>query len=91
MSNVNKGSAKQRITDKIKASHIATRLQEFALSTPEDKDYIKKQMSSPQVTAAFRLLNKVVPDLKHVEFDGKVEQAITKITRTIVKPKPTST
>ena len=86
MSNVNKKSAKQRITDKIKASHITNRLQEFALTTEDDPDYDKVKMSPAQVTAAFKLLAKVVPDLKQVEFDGKVEQSITRITREIVKP-----
>ncbi len=105
MSNVNHKSVKQRISEKIKASHITNRLQEFSLSgvfdletDPENeeeyndkkKEWQKKQMTGPQVTAAFKLLGKVVPDLKQVEFDGKVEQVITQITRKIVKPKPAS-
>lgn len=89
MSNVNKGSAKQRITDKIKASHLTTRLQNHAMTHEGDKDYKKKVMTSTQIQAAKILLAKVVPDLKQVEFDGKVEQSITQITRKVVKPKPT--
>ena len=89
MSSVNKGSAKQRITDKIKASHITNRLQEFALTHPDDPDYIKAQMSGPQVTAAFRLLAKVVPDLKQIEHKGEIHTRVTAIERTIVETEPT--
>lgn len=87
MSNVDKGSAKQRITDKIKASAITNRLQSFALAKTTDKDYDKKVMSTAQVTAGFRLLAKVVPDLKQIEHKGDLGVKITKIEETIVDPK----
>ena len=89
MSNVNKGSVKQRIADRINAGKIANRLHDHVMTKPGDKDYDKKVMSSTQINAARILLAKVVPDLKQVEFDGKVEQSITQITRKVVKPKPT--
>lgn len=97
MSNVNKQSAKQRISERIKASAIANRLQDFALAkapgdeatAEEVKEYQRAQMTGPQVTAAFKLLAKVVPDLKQIDFDGKITQQITQVTRTIVKPEPT--
>ena len=89
MSSVNKGSAKQRISEKIKASHLTTRLQEFAMTFPEDPDYDRKNMTDPQVQAAKILLAKVVPDLKQIEFDGKVVNHVEQVVRTIVDPKPT--
>jgi len=78
MSNVNKGSAKQRITEKIQASRITNRLQAFALSKPGDDNYDKVQMTPAQVTAGFKLLGKVVPDLKQVEQTIKDERKKTK-------------
>jgi len=78
MSSVNKKSAKQRITDKIKASHITNRLQEFSMSKPSDKDYDDVQMSPAQVNAAKALLSKVVPDLKQVEQTIRDERKKTK-------------
>lgn len=67
MSNAYKKSAKQRISERIKAGKIQERLQKFALSNPTDPDYVDVQMTSQQVTAAKILLGKVVPDLKMVE------------------------
>lgn len=87
MSNVGHKSAKERISDRIKASAITNKLQAFALTGPEDKDYTKKQMTQGQVTAARILLSKVVPDLKQTEHTGDVGLNITKIEETIVDPK----
>jgi len=90
MSNVNKKSAKQRITDKIKASHITNKLQAFALSSPTDKDYDKVQMTPHQVTAGFRLLAKVVPDLKQIEVKGDVAVRVSKVEHVIVDTEDTN-
>ena len=90
MSSVNKKALKQRISERIKAGMITTRLEEFATTHPEDPDYIKKSMTTAQVSAARILLSKVIPDLKQIELDGTIEQTITQITRKVVKPKPSS-
>ena len=89
MSNVGHKSAKERISDRIKASAITNKLQAFALTDPEDEDYIKKQMTQGQVTAARILLSKVVPDLKQTEHTGDVGVQLTEVRRTIVDPRPT--
>jgi len=78
MSNVNHKSAKQRITDRIKAGKIAGRLNEFSVCRPSDEDYINVQMSPAQVNAAKILLGKVVPDLKQVEQTIRDERKKTK-------------
>lgn len=90
MSNVGHRSAKERISERIKAAAITNKLQAFALTDPEDKDYIKKQMTQGQVTAARILLSKVVPDLKQTEHTGDIEIRVNKVKRTIVDPKPTN-
>ena len=84
MSNVDKKSCKQRISERIKASKIATKLQDFALSSPDDIDFESKQMSPHQVTAGFKLLAKVLPDLKQVEHTGDLGVQVTEIRRTVV-------
>jgi len=89
MSNVNHKSAKQRISDRIKAGKIQRRLQEFTLARPDDENYAKVQMSPHQVTAGFRLLAKVVPDLKQIELTGELTHQVTKIQRRIIDPEPT--
>ena len=88
MSNVNHKSAKQRISERIKAGKITTRLEEYAMTYPEDPDYDKKVMTAPQVNAAKILLAKVIPDLKQIEGKFEVETEVTKIIQTIVKPEP---
>jgi hypothetical protein len=89
MSNVGHKSAKERISERIKASAISRRLQEFALAEPLDDDYLNKQMTQPQVTAARILLSKVVPDLKQTEHTGDLTVRVNKVERTIVDPEPT--
>ncbi|RKX21875.1 MAG: hypothetical protein DRP45_11870 [Candidatus Zixiibacteriota bacterium] len=71
-------SAKQRLTDRIKAGKIQRRLQEFAVSKPTDENFADVQMSPPQVNAAKILLGKVVPDLKQVEQTIRDERKKTK-------------
>lgn len=86
MSNVGHKSAKERISDRIKAAAITNKLQAFALADPDDK---KKQMTQGQVTAARILLSKVVPDLKQTEHTGDIGVQVTEVRRTIVDPRPT--
>ena len=90
MSSVNKGTFNKRTSDRIKAGKLVGRLLKFSLAEPEDPDFANKQMTQGQVSAARILLSKVMPDLKQIEFDGKLEQTVTQITRKVVKPKPTS-
>jgi len=90
MRNSSKGSAKQRLSDKIKAGKITGRLQEFSLSYPGDDDYEKVHMSPQQVTAGFKLLAKVLPDRKQVEHSGKISHIVSKVERTIVNTPDTN-
>ena len=60
----------EEVKQKIQASQLINRLQNFALSDAEDPDFAKKAMSGDQVRAAFGLLSKVVPDLKAIEHSG---------------------
>lgn len=55
----------QDTRDKIKAAQIINRLQKHV-------DADKPIMEASQVNAAKVLLNKVLPDLKAVEFDGNM-------------------
>lgn len=55
---------------KIQASQLINRLTKHALSD-------EPIMDSSQVTAATRLLNKVVPDMKAVEHSGEVGISVT--------------
>lgn len=52
------------VKQKIQASQLINRLTEHALSD-------SPIMDASQVTAAVKLLNKVVPDLKAIEHQGK--------------------
>lgn len=54
------------VRQKIKGSQLINRLTEHALSD-------EPIMDSSQVTAATRLLNKIIPDLKAVEHTGSGE------------------
>lgn len=62
------------VKQKIQASQLINRLTEHALSA----DPI---MDASQVTAATKLLNKVVPDLKAVEHSGPEGGAIETVTK----------
>ncbi len=83
MSNVNHKSAKQRITDRIKAGKIIGRVQKCALGLEE--------MTVTELNAARICLSKVVPDLKQTEFKGGLDlnATVTTIKRTIVEPEHT--
>ena len=81
MSNVNHKSAKQRITDRIKAGKIIGRVQKCALGLEE--------MTVTELNAARICLAKVVPDLKQVDFKGEVTATVKTIKRTIVEPEHT--
>ncbi len=70
MSNVDKGSAKQRLTDRIKAGRILGRLQAVALGDEE--------ATQVELTAMRILLGKVLPDLKQVDSIIKDERKKTK-------------
>lgn len=67
------------VKKKIQASQLINRLTEHVLSeTPT--------MDASQVTAATRLLNKVVPDLKAVEHSGNEEDGSIGITfKTVIE------
>lgn len=76
------------VKKKIQASQLINRLTDHALSDAP-------LMDASQVTAATKLLAKVVPDLKAVEHSGPdggpIETAVTKIERTIVRPNASDT
>ena len=78
MSSVNKGTARERLTERIQAGKILLKLQKFIISKPTDEDYDNVQMTGPQVNAAKILLNKVAPDLKAIEQTIKDERKKTK-------------
>lgn len=59
---------------KIQASNIITRLTNFVMAKPTDNDYEAKSMTAPQVNAAVKLLNKILPDLQSVQVDQTVQQ-----------------
>lgn len=67
MSNIDKGTARDRMIQRIKVSKLINRLQKFALSKLGDDDYDKIQMTPAQVQAAKVTLAKVLPDLKQVD------------------------
>jgi hypothetical protein len=60
------------VKQKIQASQLINRLQNFALLKMGDEDAASKMMTSDQVRAAFGLLDKVVPSLKAIEHSGDV-------------------
>lgn len=68
------------VKKRIQASQLINRLQTHALSD-------QPIMDNSQVNAAFRLLNKVVPDLKAVEISGAGEGGEI-IFRTVIEPPP---
>lgn len=70
------------VKKRIQASQLINRLTSHALSD-------EPIMDASQVTAAVRLLNKVVPDLKAVEHSGELSGKfeVTQITRRVVDPK----
>lgn len=75
------------VKKKIQASQLINRLTDHALSD-------EPLMDASQVTAATKLLGKVVPDLKAVEHSGDPENPVnivTKIERKIVRPNPSDT
>jgi hypothetical protein len=78
MSNVNHKSVKQRISDRIKAGKIIARVNNCALDNEE--------MTAIELQAAKICLSKVIPDLKQIEFDGKMKQTIEKVEQIIVDP-----
>lgn len=70
------------VKKKIQASQLINRLTAHALSS-------EPIMDASQVTAAVKLLGKVVPDLKAVEHSGDPDRPITvtAVERVIVRPK----
>jgi hypothetical protein len=66
----------EEVKQKIQASQLINRLQNFALLDVTDPDFAKKAMSGDQVRAAFGLLSKVVPDLKAIEHSGNAGLAV---------------
>lgn len=58
------------VKQKIKASQLINRLTSHALSD-------QPIMDASQVTAAVKLLNKVLPDMKAVEHSGQVGLTVT--------------
>ena len=78
MSNVDKGTARERIAERIRSGQLITRLENFALSKPSDKDYEDVQLNQTQVAAARIVLAKSLPDLKQVEQFIKDDRRKTK-------------
>lgn len=72
----------EEVKAKIQTSQLINRLTEHALSS-------MPIMDASQVTAAVKLIGKVLPDVKAVEVTGKDGGAIevTQITRRVVDPK----
>lgn len=73
------------VRQKIQASQLINRLMDH-INSPVPL------MDSSQVTAATKLLNKVVPDLSNVELtgkDGDPVEVITRIERVIIDPADT--
>lgn len=66
---------------KIQASQLINRLTKHALSS-------KPLMDPSQVTAAVKLLGKVVPDLKAVEHTGADGGAIEMVFKTVYEAAP---
>lgn len=69
------------VKKKIQTSQLINRLQDHALSD-------QPLMDNSQVNAAFRLISKVIPDLKAVEISGNEDSplAVQTIERVIVTP-----
>ena len=65
---------------KIQAAQIINRLQACIDG--------KVELSSPQVSAAKTLLNKVLPDLQSVSLDAQVEGSMTVTFKTVYEAKP---
>ena len=70
MSNVDKGSAKQRMIARIKSGKILARMQKAAMGEIE--------VTSQEIAAAKLVLGKVLPDLKAVEQTIKDERKKTR-------------
>lgn len=70
------------VKKRIQASQLINRLTEHALSAAPIMD-------ASQVTAAVKLLGKVVPDLKAVEHSGDPDspiQMVTRVERVVIRP-----
>jgi hypothetical protein len=78
MSNVNHKTPKQRMVERIEATKIIGRVNRCALGLEE--------MTALELSAAKICLSKVVPDLKQVDWDGRLKQTIERVERTIVDP-----
>jgi len=78
MSNVDKGTARERITERIQSAKLINRLEAFALALTTDENYDKVQMNQTQVAAARIVLAKSVPDIKQVESIIKDERKKTR-------------
>ena len=61
----------EMVRQKIKASQLVNRLQNYALAKFTDKEDAPKLMSDGQVRAAMGLLAKCVPDLQRTEHTGE--------------------
>lgn len=75
------------VRERIQASQLINRLTKHALSDGPIMD-------ASQVTAACRLLNKVLPDLQATTIKGDANEPLShvvKIERVIVDPKPQNT
>jgi hypothetical protein len=69
------------VRQKIQASQLLNRLQNFALLEMDDENAARKMMTADQVRAAFGLLAKVVPDQKQVDADGDATDKLQILVR----------
>lgn len=87
-------SASQKECDIRKATGLMHRLERFAMTNPDEKDYEKAQMQPGQVQAAQILLKKLVPDLTAVEQtniderDMMTEEQIIQQMQTLIESSP---
>ena len=61
------------VRQKIKASQLVNRLQNYALAKFKDEKAVEKIMSDGQVRAAMGLLAKCIPDLQRTDLNAKVD------------------
>ena len=78
MSNVSKGTARQRAVERIRTGKLIKRLQEFALAKETDEDFKDKNLTVSQVNAIKVVLAKSLPDMKAIEQTIKDERIKTR-------------